>query len=138
NERLKDTKPTYFVGRLSESQEALDVITSFPDPDYRPPIIVYGLNGIGRRSLVRDVARNNLSYPKTLEIILREGDLLPELLLKISAAVARQEIEDLNAFVDYHSTRDPRDLITDIISTFIEVCATSTLPVIFDQGAIAD
>src|SRR2546430_9035715 len=45
----------------------------------------------------RDVARNSLSYPKTLEINIREGDLLPELLLKISSAVADRKSTRLNS-----------------------------------------
>jgi tetratricopeptide (TPR) repeat protein len=137
NEELKEQRPTYFVGRQSESQEALEILTSYPDPQYRPPMFVFGLSGIGRRSLVRDFGRNNLSYSKTIEVNLREGDLLPELLLKLSTALAHSNIGNPNEFLKHHSTRDHHLLIIDIIESLVGICATSTLPIIVDQGAIA-
>lgn len=137
NERVAESRPTYFVGRLEESQEALEKIASFTDPGNRPPLIVYGLNGIGRRSLVRHIARDSLSYPKTLEIKLREGDLLPEFLLKLSSTIAHFEIENPNDFIERHASQSSRDLISEILPALVEVCSTSTLPIIFDQGAVA-
>lgn len=130
--RLAERRPRYFVGRQNESQEALEILTSFSDPQYRPPLFVFGLNGIGRRSLVQDVGRNSLSYPKTLEIGLREGDLLPELLLRLSTALARQEIINPIEFLKIQILRRSEDVVADIVKGLVDVCSASTLPVIVD------
>lgn len=137
NEALGNSRPSYFVGRQNESQEALEILTSFADPQYRPALFVYGLDGIGRRSLVKDIARNALSYPTILEINLREGDLLPELLFKVAATLARGDLGNPHDFLRHHSSRDVRDLVKDIVDALIGVCAKSSLPVIVDHGAIA-
>jgi tetratricopeptide (TPR) repeat protein len=98
---------------------------------------LFGLNGIGRRSLVRDIGRNSLSYAKTLEITLTEGDLLPEFLLKLSTSLARGDIGNPKEFLQHHAKRKSEFVVADIIDSLVGVCATSTLPVIVDQGAVA-
>ena len=60
--------PSYFVGRQNELEQDLTQITSMNDPETRPPIVVYGLTGIGRRTLLGAVARDNFeSDPISLD-----------------------------------------------------------------------
>ncbi|MEQ6335776.1 hypothetical protein V2I08_20550, partial [Sphingobium sp. MK2] len=65
NTKISETRPKHFIGRTSEVDQTIDLITSFTSPDYRPPIVLYGLPGIGRRSLLESVARDGLSLKRT-------------------------------------------------------------------------
>ncbi len=136
-ERRRAMTPSYFVGRQKELEDALEKIAGFSDPAYRPPIIIYGLSGIGRRSLVRAIARDNLSYPKLLEIELKEGDLLPEFLLKITFAVSPSSVADPITYLADWSQRQPDDVIKEIILLLKTICASGALPVIVERDVIS-
>lgn len=136
-ERVARLTPTYFVGRQGELHQALEIIASFTDPDFRPPLIVFGLTGIGRRSVVQNIARDNLSYSKLLRVEINAGDLLPEFQLKLNAAVSPRSIADLRAYLNSQSLKSSAALVAEILSILQKVCSTGTLPVIIDHNAIA-
>ena len=45
SQRLGERIPRYFVGRRAEIEQSLETISGFTDPNFRPPLIVYGLKG---------------------------------------------------------------------------------------------
>lgn len=136
-QRLRERIPTYFVGRRAEIEQSLTIISSFTDPNFRPPLIVYGLKGIGRRSLVQAIARDNLSYASTLQINLRAGDLLPETSIRVAEALSPGGVSDLTAFVKQQEQKTQVDLVNEITCLLREACQAGSLPVFVDDGALA-
>lgn len=137
SQRLEERIPTYFVGRRAEIEQSLEVISGFTDPDFRPPLIVYGLRGIGRRSLVQAIARDNLSFASTLPISLRAGDLLPEASIRVAEALAPGGISDIAAFLKQQEQKPQAELINEITDLLRQACQAGSLPVLVDEGALA-
>lgn len=133
NEELGGRRPHFYVGRAKETEEALDLISE----DVRP-LIVYGLPGIGRRSFVRQVGRNHLSYDKSLEVELLPGDELPELLLKLKSQLGLVELGQVNAFLAAVADQDASSQIKAVAETLRDICESGTLPVVVEAGAITD
>lgn len=136
NSIASSKKRTYFVGRGAESDRAVEIITSFVDPAFRPPLIIYGLSGIGRRSLTQIISENSLSYAKQLIVELSAGDLLPELMLKLSNRISASALDDPQEFVEQQAKRPVIELVSDIVTDLRRICEAGTLPVILDDGAM--
>ncbi len=137
NQRLSDRLPTYFVGRRNEIDQALEIISSFTSPNHRPPLLVYGLKGIGRRALVQAIARDNLSYSTTLFIVLKSGDLLPETYVRLSEALSPGGITDFDATLAEEAGKTQEEIVSDILTLMRTSCDAGTLPIIIDDGAVA-
>jgi hypothetical protein len=138
NRKIAERRPTFFVDRSEEAEAALEIITSYESPTFRPPLTAFGLDGIGRRSLVRYIARNNLSYAKIVDLEIKEGDYLPETLLYLSLFVAPKSIDDPNGFLLVNQKRERSTIIHDIMQILCGICDSGTLPVFIDRGGIID
>ena len=136
-QRLKDALPSYFVGRRNEIEQALELISGFTDPDQRPPLLVYGLKGIGRRSLVQAIARDNLSYATNVHIALKAGDLLPETFIRLSDALSPGGVKNFADLLAEQEAKAQEVLLADIVHLIKVACASGTLPVLVDDGALA-
>jgi len=132
--KLAEQRPKHFIGRTAEFDLALDTITSFSSPDNRPPLVVYGLSGIGRRSLLDAVARDGLSLKRSHIVRLREGDLLPELSLKLIASLGREPIKDQKAYLDHAMSLEREQIASEIIDNLRSVCEARALPILLDEG----
>lgn len=137
NQRLGERIPKYFVGRRAEIDQSLETISEFTDPNFRPPLVVYGLKGIGRRSLVHAIARDNLSFASILQININSGDLLPETSIRVAEAIAPGGISDLASFLKQQESKPIAILVDEITSLLRHACHTGTLPVFVDDGALA-
>lgn len=137
SQRLKEHIPAYFVGRRAEIEQSLETISGFTDPNFRPPLIVYGLKGIGRRSLVQAIARDNLSFASIFPINLRAGDLLPEMSVRIAVALSPGGVSNLPAFLQQQEQKPQQELVSEITFLLRQVCQAGSLPVFIDEGALA-
>jgi tetratricopeptide (TPR) repeat protein len=136
-QRLMERMPSYFVGRRNEIEQALNMISGFVDPDQRPPLVIYGLQGIGRRTLVRAIARDNLSYSTIIPFVLKAGDLLPETFIRLSDALSPGGVQNYADFLAEQEVKPPEVLVADVVQLMKVACASGTLPVIVDDGAVA-
>lgn len=137
NQRLADRIPTYFVGRRNEIDEALEVISGFTAPDFRPPLVVYGLRGIGRRTLVQAIGRDNLSFSTTMPFVLRAGDLLAECFVRLSETLSPGGITDYTSTLSRQAQKSESEQVSDIVVLLRSACQAGTLPVLVDDGAIS-
>ncbi|MEP0708910.1 MAG: TIR domain-containing protein [Parvibaculum sp.] len=137
NQRLAEKTPTYFVGRRNEIEQALDTISEFTDPNFRPPLVVYGLRGIGRRSLVQVIARDSLSFSTILPIAVQPGDLLPEAYIRLSESVSPGGISDFPGFLALQSAKSREDVVGEMLEVLRTSCNAGVLPVFVDEGAFA-
>ncbi|MDO9609874.1 MAG: tetratricopeptide repeat protein, partial [Brevundimonas sp.] len=136
-QRLIERMPSYFVGRRNEIDQALDLISGFTDSNRRPPLLVYGLEGIGRRTLVRAIARDHLSYSTIIPFTLKAGDLLPETFIRLSDALSPGGAANYMDVLAEQEKKEPDVLLADIVELMKIACTGGTLPVIMDSGALA-
>jgi tetratricopeptide (TPR) repeat protein len=137
SEKLAEARPRHFVGRNLEMEQLLDHITSMSGVAIRPPIVVYGLSGIGRRSLIEVVARNNLSYPRVQSIKLSEGDSLADFAFKLAVFIEGPPAEGVEDLQDAIEALTRPDQISVIMNNLKALCQSGILPVIYDLGAMA-
>ena len=135
-ERARPQTQSYFVGRQNELSQALEQIATFSDPNYRPPLVIYGLVGIGRRTLLGAIGRDHLSLSKLLIVELEQGDLLPELLLKAIDKLSPDSIGDPAAFVRNSARKETTSVAAEIVDVFENICSSGSFPIIVDRGAI--
>ena len=136
-DKLTENLPSYFVGRRNEIEQALEIIANFNDPEYRPPLLLYGLKGIGRRSLIKAIARDNLSFSKTININLKSGDLLAETYIRMAEAISPGGIGNFEQALQEQSAKSVGQLTGEILTLMRAACTSGTLPVIVDDGAVA-
>lgn len=136
NTKISETRPKHFIGRTSEVDQTIDLITSFASPEYRPPIVLYGLPGIGRRSLLESVARDGLSLKRTHLIRLKDGDLLAEMLLKTKISLSPGIDINPEQFIADHQIISDNDVALKIVEELRTICASRAYPVVLDQGAM--
>ena len=81
-ELIRDQQQALFVGRRRELSEAEERLLSYGEAG--PPRLhsVFGLSGIGRRTIVKRVAADLLNLPKAVTLRVEEGDELQELAAK--------------------------------------------------------
>ena len=135
-EKTRPEAQSYFVGRQNELSQALEQIAAFHDPSYRPPLVIYGLTGIGRRTLLGAIGRDHLSLPKLLIVELEQGDLLPELLLKVINKLSPDSIKDPTSFIRDRSRKDYASVAEEIIEVFENICSSGSFPVIVERDAM--
>ena len=135
-EKSRPQAQSYFVGRQHELSQALDQIASFHDPNYRPPLVIYGLTVIGRRTMLGAIGRDHLSLSKLFIVEIEQGDLLPESLLQIASRLSPESIPDPAAFVDERS-KIPSELVAKEIVDMLEtICSSGSFPVLVERDAI--
>ena len=135
-ERSRPQTQSYFVGRQNELSQALDQIATFSDPTYRPPLVIYGLIGIGRRTLLGAIGRDHLSLSKLFIVELEQGDLLPELLLKAVDKLSPESIKDPAAFVRDRLKKETASVAEEIVDVFENICSSGSFPIIVDREAM--
>ncbi|PHV22939.1 hypothetical protein CSQ92_07925 [Janthinobacterium sp. BJB446] len=84
DKRLGAMRSVYFFGRNSERDRVSKALNPISGNLPRA-IAVIGLPGIGRRTLLEDIARNYLQYKNFYAIEVESGDELQDLLYKLAA-----------------------------------------------------
>ena len=91
------------------------MISGFVDPDQRPPLVIYGLQGIGRRTLVRAIAEDNLSYSSIIPFALKAGALLPETFIRLSEHPIAGEVKNCADSFAEQEAKPPQVLVADVV-----------------------
>ncbi len=135
---VRTRRQTHFVGRslkLGEMEEALTPLEGAPPRTF----FVYGLPGIGKRTLVRKAIPGILSIRKFVEVRVAEGDTLNDLSLKIAdqmepynttEGLKRNADEILNATKQVAAARMLRNLR--------RIAELGEMPILFDEGGLLD
>lgn len=83
DKRLGATRSSYFFGRSTERDRISKALN--PIAKELPRILaLWGLPGIGRKTLLEDVARSYLQYKDFVALEVENGDELPDLLFKLA------------------------------------------------------
>ena len=136
---IREQQHPPFVGRSDEIAELERTLT--PVDGSSPPrsFVMYGLPGVGRRTLCRRAARDLLSLRKLVIILVEPGDTLAEISLKISEEIApRQSTDALRQYIAQMEEKSFDTMVSETLSNLTAMMNNGDMPVFLDQGGMLD
>ncbi len=137
HELVRDRQQPVFVGRtteITEAEKALIPIDGSKAPRF---FLLFGLPGIGRRTLARRIANDVLRLPKSIVIPIETGDGLTELAIKVSEEVApfgsQQEFKDKIERLEKEGRTLLMAQLVDDLRAFVD---NGDMPILHDQGGL--
>ena len=137
NDLIIESQAIPVVGRGLDSDRAKRLIRPSEGAAART-VAFYGVNGIGRRTLCRDIFRDLFMLQSLYEIRVEEGDDLADLTLKIADSVGlttRSELEVLRARIEGESRERQLGRCVQHMQLIVNA---KLVPVFFDDGGILD
>lgn len=126
-----------FLGRSRERElleEALNPIDGSNPPK---TIAVFGLPGIGRRSLVKNVAKDLFSLHKCVEIEVEDGESLNSLCAKLADIIEPYSCqEELRDLVNEINELSETDALLRVVNNIKSIMAANELPIFVDSGGL--
>ncbi|CAI6085629.1 TIR domain-containing protein [Cohnella sp. JJ-181] len=136
---MRNQQFPYFVGRLSNIQEAENKL--MPTDGSHPPkiISIFGLRGIGRRTFTTRLSNDLLNLERTQTIQIESGDLLKDVAVKLADIVEPYATkEGLEYLIERIKAETNQDTISRIISYLKTLVRNSIMPVFIDEGGLLD
>ena len=139
NGLLIEERQPIFVNRREELNRGEQIL--IPSDGSAPPrvLVVSGLAGIGRRTLLRRIASDILSLNKTVEIGTEDGDDAADVCLKLAEQVepyATKEEFNSRAQTILHAT--PAEIEARIALNLTSAVKAGELPLFVDGGGMLD
>jgi len=136
-ELMRATRGSYFVGRARDRQN-LEALSTPLDGSNPPRIFVlFGLPGIGRRSLIREIVPNLFGLKKSIEIAIGDGDSINDLCSTVAAHIEPYNTsERLREIVHAIQGLSSRDAEARLIGNLRRIMATGEMPIITDEGGL--
>lgn len=136
---VRDRQRPIFVGRSHEINEAQSALIPIDGSDPRRALLLYGLAGIGRRTLCQRIGRDIFTLPKATVLEIESGDSLLEFALKLSEEVRPfGTTEAVQTLVNELEIMSERELIARCAANLEVVVENGELPIIFDRGGLID
>lgn len=139
DEYLRGIESKYFVGRSKDSECLQNLLMPTDGSPVPHAFLVFGLPGIGRKSLIRHVARNLLDLRRTVEIKLEEsvtiGDIAIELASKITPF---STMEGFQKAVDEIRGLTEEKQASRALDDVRAMLRGGELPIFIDDGGIID
>lgn len=139
DEFLRERQTPYFLGRARESEELQAALV--PIDGSRPPhvVLVSGLPGIGRRSLVRHVIPSILGLRESVEIRIDEGDSIHDICVKIADRVEPYSTDDgLKRIVASIRALSEEDALRRATTNIRILVDSNAIPILTDEGGMLD
>ena len=133
---LRSKQQSQFEGRSADIEGLQKLLTPLGQ---RPPRIVgvYGLPNVGRRTFVNKAAQLSLSYPKTLEIPVGEGDTLAAVSIKLANLLEPFSTKDgFEAIVASIQKQTEEQLLVRNIANLRAANSHKELPYLLDEGGL--
>jgi tetratricopeptide (TPR) repeat protein len=136
---MREKQQPMFVGRHKELSMAEEKLLTYDDIGPRRMFIMFGLSGIGRRTLVRKISENFLSLQKTVEIRIQEGDEVKDIAIKLAEqAEVYTDIESLKALVSEIEKSSSVEALQRICADIKIHIVNGELPLFVDNGGLVD
>lgn len=139
--RLRETAEEFqspvFIGRSKERDLLEEVLN--PIDGSKPPktLAVFGLPGIGRRSLVRHVTKDLFSLHKCVEIKVEAGETLNSLCAKLADIIepysCQQELKDI---VEEINSLCETEALVRVKNNIQSIMSANELPIFVDSGGL--
>ncbi|HBO3036072.1 TPA: toll/interleukin-1 receptor domain-containing protein [Pseudomonas aeruginosa] len=136
DELLRSHQQAHFEGRSADIAHLQKILTPLGNP---PPRIVgvYGLPNVGRRTFVKKAAQLSLSYPKTLEVKVSEGDSLTDISVKLANLLEPFSTkEGFESIVESIRRQNEDELIARDIANLNAATSHKELPILLDDGGL--
>ncbi len=136
---LRERLEPYFVGRGSDLGRLESLMT--PTDGSQPPrgFVVFGLPGIGRRTLIRHGSANILGLRKIVEIRLDDGDSINDICAKtadITEPVSTAaQFKDIFQFIQSLQNEDALERTLRNLRSLLDA---GELPIFVDEGGFLD
>lgn len=136
---LRERRQPYFFGRGADLGRFEELLTPTDGSSVPRVFVVWGLPGIGRRTLIKHGASNLLSLAKHVEIRLAEGDSTNDVCAKVADLAESFTTADEFKAVFYEIQELPRDqALTRTIRNLRTLVDSGELPVFVDEGGFLD
>ncbi|TPK39236.1 tetratricopeptide repeat protein [Mesorhizobium sp. B2-5-4] len=138
NRVKSESVPDLFIGRGRSLEQVEERMTP---ADHRPPGVValWGLPGIGRRTLARRVVQNVLDFRRAVQIKVEPGDTAADLRVKIAAQY--NEVKNPESY-EQEQTQADSSTVEDNISAIVEYLsiaqANREAIILVDHGGMLD
>ncbi|OOE72071.1 TIR domain-containing protein [Salinivibrio sp. ML290] len=136
-EAAEEFQRPVFLGRSKERdllEEALNPIDGSKPPK---TLAVFGLPGIGRRSLVRNVTKDLFSLHKCVEIEVEAGETLNSLCAKLADIIEPYSCqEELRDIVEEISSLSETEALLRVTNNIQSVMSANELPIFVDSGGL--
>jgi hypothetical protein len=135
-ELLRSKQQSQFEGRSADIDSLQKLLTPL---GRKPPRIVgvYGLPNVGRRTFINKAAQLSLSYPKTLEIPVGDGDTLTAMSIKLANLLEPFSTKaGFEAIVSSIQWLTEDQLLQRNIANLRAANAHKELPYLFDEGGL--
>ncbi|UHJ60294.1 TIR domain-containing protein [Vibrio furnissii] len=126
-----------FLGRSRERELLEEALT--PIDGSKPPktIAVFGLPGIGRRTLVKNVAKDLFSLHKCVEIEVEDGESLNSLCAKLADIIEPYSCQDeLRDLVVEINKLSEADALLRVANNIKSIMSANELPIFVDSGGL--
>ncbi|MGW4672290.1 tetratricopeptide repeat protein [Streptomyces sp. NPDC004324] len=137
---VRENQHSFFVGRGREVTELQRAFVPFDSMMLPQVVCVSGLLGIGRKTVLANVARTSLNFERLLPIQVETGDTIQTIAAKVSA-----QIESVNTPEDSISIVRKVEKYTDsdAVGTIFDTLEKLTtqyreMPVLYDEGGLLD
>ena len=139
HELIRDQQHPHFVGR---SEEIAELERTLSPVDGSPPprsFVMYGLPGVGRRTLCRRAASDLLSFRKLVIIPVESGDSINDIALKVSEEIAPlPSTEELRRSIEHLEQEPLNTVLSGIVANMSSMMGNGDMPVLLDQGGMLD
>lgn len=136
-EAAEEFQRPVFLGRSKERdflEEALNPIDGSKPPK---TLAVFGLPGIGRRSLVRNVTKDLFSLHKCVEIELEAGETLNSLCAKLADIIEPYSCqEELRDIVEEINSLSETEALLRVTNNIQSIMSANELPIFVDSGGL--
>jgi tetratricopeptide (TPR) repeat protein len=128
-----------FFGRTTELQELASAAAQDDPRAYTNAVLAFGLEGMGRRTLLRHFAKNTLGLTSTIEIKSASGDGLAEHLLILETELGVSGKRDtLQARLSQYQNEQEAALLERIVELVSAANSRFIFPIFVDEGGIID
>ncbi|WP_084978348.1 TIR domain-containing protein [Plesiomonas shigelloides] len=136
-EAAEEFQRPVFLGRSRERElleEALNPIDGSNPPK---TIAVFGLPGIGRRSLVKNIAKDLFSLHKCVEIEVEDGESLNSLCAKLADIIEPYSCqEELRDIINEINKLSETDALSRVVKNIKSIMSANELPIFVDSGGL--
>lgn len=137
DEMVQEEQHHIFVGRAEETAEMQAAFVPHASDEGPPFVVVHGLPGVGRRTLLHRVASDSLEFDRLLTVKVEAGDSINDLAIKLADLVepiaTPEKALDTAREIARLPPPDAQDRILDCIETAADL---REMVVLYDDGGL--
>ncbi len=136
-EAAEEFQRPVFLGRSRERDLLEETLNPIDGSNPPKTIAVFGLPGIGRRSLVKNVTKDLFSLHKCVEIDVEDGETLNSLCVKLADIIEPYSCqEELRDLVKEINELAETDALLRVVNNIKSIMAANELPIFVDSGGL--